>query len=150
MTKCDEFVLLCAITVTTIKNGAKQTTNTNFTRSALYTAFLYWAMFSTFSWLGCCWTGSSAWTWWYLWVREIFVYDASEITRQSGIVIQSSRKVYKEETWDKTQMVATMIYVRFKVIICLYLSPNNMARGLSTLITLIVIKDAKNNAEPVI
>ena len=25
MTKCDEFVLLCAITVTTIKNGAKQT-----------------------------------------------------------------------------------------------------------------------------
>ena len=47
-------------------------------------------------------------------------------------------------------MVATMIYVRFKVIICLYLSPNNMARGLSTLITLVVIKDAKNNAEPVI
>ena len=46
-------------------------------------------------------------------------------------------------------MVATMIYVRFKVTICLYLSPNNMARSLYTLMAVIVIKDAKNNAEPV-
>ena len=156
MTKCDECVLLCAITVTTIKNGAKQTTNANFTHSAPYTAFLYWAMFSKFSWLGCCWTGSSAWTWWYLRVRKIFVYDASEITRQSSIVmrrckriIRSSSKAHKEETIAKIQMVATMIYVRFKVTICLYLSPNNRARSLYTLMAVIVIKDAKNNAEPV-
>ena len=46
-------------------------------------------------------------------------------------------------------MVATMIYVRFKVTICLYLSPNNRARSLYTLMAVIVIKDAKNNAEPV-
>ena len=47
-------------------------------------------------------------------------------------------------------MVATMIYVRFKVTICLYLRPNNRARSLSTLMAVIVIKDVKNNAEPVI
>ena len=46
-------------------------------------------------------------------------------------------------------MVATVIYVRFKVTICLYLSPNNMARSLCTLMAVIIIKDAKNNAEPV-
>ena len=156
MTKWDECVLLCATTATTIKDGAKQTTNANFTHKAPYTAFLYWAMFRTFSWLGCSWTGSSAWTWWYLRVRKIFVYDASEITKQRGIVmrrykkvIRSSSKAHKEETRDKIQMVATMIYVRFKVTICLYLSPNNRARSLYTLMAVIVIKDAKNNAEPV-
>ena len=89
-------------------------------------------------------------------MRKFFVYDASEITKQSGIVmrrckkvIQSSSKVHNEETRDKIQMVATMIYVRFKVTICLYLSPNNRARSLSTLVAVIVIKDAKNHAEPV-
>ena len=57
-------------------------------------------------------------------MRKIFVYDASEITKQSGIVmrrykkvIRSSSKAHKEETRDKIQMVATMIYVRFKVTI---------------------------------
>ena len=86
----------------------------------------------------------------------MFVYDANEITKQSGIVmrrckkaIRSSSKAHKEETRDKIQMVATMIYVRFKVTICLYLSPNNRARSLSTLVAVIVIKDAKNHAEPV-
>ena len=139
------------------KEWCKTNKHANCTHSALYTAFLYWAMFSTFSWLGCCWTGSSAWTWWYLRVRKIFVYDASEITRQSSIVmrrckriIRSSSKAHKEETRDKIQMVATMIYVRFKVTICLYLSPNNRARSLSTLMAVIVIKDVKNKAEPVI
>ena len=131
------------------KEWCKTNKHANFTHSALYTAFLYWAMFRTFSWLGCCWTGSSAWAWWYLRVRKIFVYDASEIPRQSGRVKRWSRGVHQEETRDKTQMVATMIYVRFKVTICLYLSPNNMARSLCTLMAVIVIKDAKNNAEPV-
>ena len=69
--------------------------------------------------------------------------------RRCKKVIRSSSKAHKEETRDKIQMVATMIYVRFKVTICLYLSPNNRARCLSTLIALIVIKGTKNNTEPV-
>ena len=138
------------------KEWCKTKKNANCTHSALYTTFLYWAMFSTLSWLGCCWTGSSAWTWWYLRVRKIFVYDASEITRQSGKVmrrwkkvIQSSSKARKEKTRAKIQMVAKMIYVRFKVTVCLYHSPNNRARCLSTLMAVIVIKGTKNNTEPV-
>ena len=105
MTKCDECVLLCAIAVTTIKNGAKQTTNANFTHSALCTAFLYWAMFSTFSWLGWCWTGSSAWAWWYLRVRKIFVYDAREIIRQSGIVMIRCKKVIRSSIFELTPLI---------------------------------------------
>ena len=46
-------------------------------------------------------------------------------------------------------MVATMIYVRLKVTICLYLRPDNRARSLSMPMAAIVIKDAKNDAEPV-
>ena len=41
--------------------------------------------------------------------------------------------MHQEETRDKTQMVTTMIYVRFKVTICLYLSPNNMAKSIGKL-----------------
>ena len=38
-----------------------------------------------------------------------------------------------------------MTYVRFRVTICLYLSPNNRARSLSTLMAAIVNKDIKDN-----
>ena len=43
---------------------------------------------------------------------------------------------------DKIQKVVVMIYVRFKVIICLYLVPNNKAaRSLSTLMAVNVNND---------
>ena len=53
----------------------------------------------------------------------------------------------KETIRDKTQMGATLIYVLFKVAICLHLSPNNRARSLSTPMAIIVIIDAPDNAE---
>ena len=40
-----------------------------------------------------------------------------------------------------------MIYVRLKVVISLYLSPNNRARSLSTLMVAIVIRDPTQNAK---
>ena len=46
------------------------------------------------------------------------------------------------------QRVTTMTYVRFRVTICLYLSPNNKARSLSTLMAATVIKDIKDNPYP--
>ena len=47
----------------------------------------------------------------------------------------------------KIQKVVVMIYVRFKVIICLYLVPNNKdARSLSTLMAVNVNKDTPHNA----
>ena len=56
-------------------------------------------------------------------------------------------KSYKEATRVETQRVATTIYVRFKVTICLYLSPNNRASNLSTLMAVIVNKDAPHNTK---
>ena len=47
---------------------------------------------------------------------------------------------------DKIQNVAVMMYVRFKVAICLYLIPNNRARSLSTLMAVNVNKDTPHNA----
>ena len=47
---------------------------------------------------------------------------------------------------DKILKVVVMIYVRFKVIICLYLVPNNKARSLSTLMAVNVNKDTPHNA----
>ena len=52
---------------------------------------------------------------------------------------------HKAATPDKTQKVATTIYVRFNVTTCLYLSPNNRARRLSTLIAVNVNKDTENS-----
>ena len=46
------------------------------------------------------------------------------------------------------QRVTAMTYVRFKVTVCLYLSPNNRARSLSTLMAAIVNKDIKDNPYP--
>ena len=51
----------------------------------------------------------------------------------------------KEATRLKTQKVVKIIYVRFKVTICLYLSPNITARSLSTLMAVIVIRVTKGN-----
>ena len=47
---------------------------------------------------------------------------------------------------DKIRKVFVMMYVRFKVIICLYLVPNNKARNLSTLMAVNVNKDTPYNA----
>ena len=83
-------------------------------------------MFSAFVWLSCCWSRTCAW--WYLRVQKIFVYDANDITRQNDITSQLYRKIIRgkkiphtEATRLKTQKVITIIYVRFKVTICLYL-----------------------------
>ena len=47
---------------------------------------------------------------------------------------------------DSIQKATTVIYVRFKVKVCLYLSPNNRARSLFKLITVIVNKGTPHNA----
>ena len=80
------------------------------------------------------------------------MYEVIEITRQIGISIRPYEKVIfvlkmvlKEATRLKTQNLAKTIYVRFKVTICLYLSPNNMASSLSTLMAVIVNKDTPHN-----
>ena len=104
MTKCDECVLLCAIAVTTIKNGAKQTTNANFTHSALCTTFLYWAMFSTFSWLGWCWTGFSAWAWWYLSAKNLCTWWERN-NQQIGIVMIRCKKVIRSSIFELTPLI---------------------------------------------
>ena len=62
-------------------------------------------MFTTFRWHGWCWTGSSAWTWWYLRVRKIFVYDAREIIRQSGIVMIRCKKVIRSSIFELAPLI---------------------------------------------
>ena len=49
-------------------------------------------------------------------------------------------------TRHKAQTIAKIIYVRLKVTIFLYLSPNNRARSRSTLIAVNVDKDTEHNA----
>ncbi|RMX61414.1 hypothetical protein pdam_00017414, partial [Pocillopora damicornis] len=53
---------------------------------------------------------------------------------------------HKAATLDKTQTAAKIILVRFKVTFVLYLSPNNRARSLSTVMAVIVPKDTPHNA----
>ena len=77
-----------------------------------------------------------------------------QITEYDGISIiptQMFIRVCKMENDPaatvKIQKVVVMIYVRFKVIICLYLVPNNKdARSLSTLMAVNVNKDTPHNA----
>ena len=57
----------------------------------------------------------------------------------------NSKKYNNPEKLEKTQKMATMRYVRFKVTVCVYLSPNNRARSLSTLMAEIVDKDTPHN-----
>ena len=49
--KCDEYVWLWLITFACMLYGKKHTANANCTHIALYTAFLYRAMFRAFDWL---------------------------------------------------------------------------------------------------
>jgi len=54
------------------------------------------------------------------------------------------KRKFAETTADISQNITTSTYVRLKVTTCLYLSPNNRARSLSTLIALIVSKDTED------
>ena len=51
-------------------------------------------------------------------------------------------------TMDKIQKPMTVIYIRFKVTTCLYLSPSNKARSLSKLIAVNVNKDTAPKVLP--
>ena len=90
-------------------------------------------------WLGCCWTWSCTWAWWYVRVQKIFAYEVSEIDGQLTIELHLlvtgwSQMYDKAVTRDVTQNRIMIAYKHFKVIISLYLSLNKRARGLSTLI----------------
>ena len=112
-------------------------------------------MFNAFGWLGCCWTWLCIWAWWRRRAQKILAYEAIEINRQHEMTIRPNQGAIRESntlhrvaTKVTIQRVATMIYVRFKVTICLYLSPNNRARSLSTLMAAIVNKDVRDNPYP--
>ena len=51
---------------------------------------------------------------------------------------------------ETTQKTTTIRYIRFKVTTCLYLSPNNRARSLSTLMAVSVNKDTTLKIRPVV
>ena len=51
------------------------------------------------------------------------------------------------ETMETAQRIVIVVYILFKVTTCLYLSPSNKARSLSTLIEVIVIKDAEHRTK---
>ena len=68
--------------------------------------------------------------------------------RPNQRAIRGSNVRYRVVTTVIIQRVTTMTYVRFKVTICLYLSPNNKAKSLSTLMAAIVIKDIKHIPYP--
>ena len=53
---------------------------------------------------------------------------------------------HKAAEKEKTQPIVTVTHTRFKVTICLYLSPNNKLRSLSTLIAVEVNKETPHNA----
>ena len=112
-------------------------------------------MFSAFSWLGCCWTWSCIWAWWRRRARKILAYEAIEIIRQDEIIMRPNHCAIRKTSMRRRvaitvmiQRVTTMTYVCFRVAICLYLSPNNRARSLSTLMAAIVNKDIRDNPYP--
>ena len=87
-------------------------------------------------------------------MRNIFVYEAIEITEHDGMTIILHQRVIRvcetdndAAATEKIQNVAVIIHVRFKVTICLYLIPNNRARSLSTLMAVNVNKDTPHNAK---
>ena len=63
--------------------------------------------------------------------------------RPNQRAIRGSNVRYRVVTTVIIQRVTTMTYVRFKVTICLYLSPNNKAKSLSTLMAVIIIHTLK-------
>ena len=65
-------------------------------------------------------------------------------------VIRSFQSIIVAPAADTTQETTTMRYIRFKVTTCLYLSPNNRARNLSTLMAVSVYKDTPHKIWPVI
>ena len=78
------------------------------------------------------------------------------MTMQSSIPILPSQEVTRGFTKyivpariEPTQRIVIVMYVLFKVTICLYLIPSNKARSLSTLIEVIVIKDTAHRTKPV-
>ena len=81
-------------------------------------------------------------------MQNIFVYEAIEVTKHDGITIVVHQMVIRvcEMLTEKIQNVAVMMYVRFKVTICLYLIPNHRARSRSTLMAVNVSKDTPHNA----
>jgi len=77
-----------------------------------------------------------------------------EVTKQSDITIPIDHKIirgFQKYVVEKTAVIAaqviTVVYVRLRVTTCLYLSPNNRARSLSTLIAVSITRD---NPEKVI
>ena len=105
-------------------------TNANCTHSTLYTVLLYCTIFSVFAWQGCGWTWSCtlAWCWMKTW--KIFVCEAIEIIILRGgpvlphqNIIWGSKTKHKAGTRITTQKAPIMIYVRFKVTVCVYSAP---------------------------
>ena len=64
--------------------------------------------------------------------------------RKCQKVIARFKRYDNQATVDINQNITTITYVRFKVTTCLYLSPNNGARSLFTLIALAVSKDTED------
>ena len=105
-------------------------TNANCTHSTLYTVLLYRTIFSVFAWHdgGWTWSCTLAWCWMKTW--KIFVCEAINIIILRGgpvlphqKIIWGSKTKHKAGTRITTQKAATMIYVRFKVTVCVYSVP---------------------------
>ena len=80
-----------------------------------------------------------------------------ELRRYRGIPMVTYHKVMRglqnsiaEKSAEITQVVITIAYVRPKVTTFLYLSPNNRARSLSTLMAVTVETDIPHKIYPII
>ena len=116
--------------------------NASCTKAMLTTVLLYRSKFngipSVFA-CPCC-TLSRTLDWCCRSLRTIFVYENSEIMRQSAkkiviIIVSVFTLKFQTNTVDKVvkQPQARTARTRFSVTTCLYLNPNNRARSLSTL-----------------
>jgi len=68
-------------------------------------------------------------------------------------VLAAIRKLYKDRTAlpiEKSQETTIKTHTFFTVTTCLYLSPNNNARSLSTLIAVSVSKDTPQKITPIL
>ena len=129
-------------------------------RPASVGAILHWTppscMFSWFAWFGC-WAWSCSWVCWWRRVMKIFVWENIDVTRHRNIAMKPYHNIMTEfqnhvaeKAVETTQRVKRIIQARFKVTICLYLSPSKRARSLSTLIVVSVNRDAPPRICPVI
>ena len=64
-------------------------------------------------------------------------------------VIWRFKKYIAEPIIERTQKTARVAHIRFEVTTCLYRSPNNRARRLSTLTAVNVNKDTEHRRNPV-